>query len=846
MKLRRELFLRCVLGLVATLSLAIFPADPAFGQVIPAKLASTGYSNGTPETSDTTAAFNSSGATTLVAFVSTNDPWLGLSVSISSVTDNVGNTWNVLTGPTEWTGSSGNTLESAIYYVNTPFTSATHTVTVNLSNPAPLVVNVFAVSKSDITAPPIFSAITNPGTLATSATVTTASISVLANSLLLSWVKNETAATATADTPYILDSSSTSFLWAETQADVTAGSYAGEFLYSTAIGWQAAIVGLQPLTVPVAYNQVVSTEQDVPVGITLTALSPQGLPLTYTVLTPPTNGTLSGVAPSLTYTPNSGYIGPDAFTFEANDGTKNTNVATIRIAVEGPAVVSSIGYINGTPETSGTTTAFNSSGATTLVAFVSTNDPWLGLPVSISGLTDNVGNTWKVLTGPTEWTGSSGNTLESAIYYVNAPVTSATHTVTVNLSNPAPLVADVFAVSGSDVAGTPISSPITPPPGFEGTLAAVTTAPISVPTNSLLLSWVKNESTATATADTPYTLDLTSTSFLWAETQTGVTAGSYTGEFLYSTAIGWQTAIVGLQPVAGSPGIYSPGNNSTLTANSATFQWYGVPGASAYWLVVGSTSGGDNYYSSGNLGNALTATVNGLPTNGNTLYVTLYALIGGAWVPHAYTYTALTAAAGGVITTPTPSSTLSGSSVTFDWTAGASASAYWLVVGSTSGGDNYYSSGNLGNSVLTATVYGLPTTGSPVYVTLYSLIAGAWVPNAYTYTAAASGAGLAVITSPGSGTTVTSNTPTFTWSAAVNASGYWLAVGSSPGGDNIYQHGVINALTFTLPTPLTGPYGWTYTGLPNDSTIYVTVYSDIGGQWFTTGTSSSYFVSISD
>ncbi|MGB0110749.1 MAG: hypothetical protein WBP52_19805, partial [Terriglobales bacterium] len=87
----------------------------------------------------------------------------------------------------------------------------------------------------------------------------------------------------------------------------------------------------------------------------------------------------------------------------------------------------------------------------------------------------------------------------------------------------------------------------------------------------------------------------------------------------------------------------------------------------------------------------------------------------------------------GVVTTPTPGSTLSGSSVTFGWTAGAGASAYWLVVGSTAGGDNYYSSGNLGN-VLTAIASGLPTNGSTLYVTLYSLIGGAWVPNADTYT----------------------------------------------------------------------------------------------------------------
>jgi hypothetical protein len=279
--------------------------------------------------------------------------------------------------------------------------------------------------------------------------------------------------------------------------------------------------------------------------------------------------------------------------------------------------------------------------------------------------------------------------------------------------------------------------------------------------------------------------------------------------------------------------ITTPTPGSTLSGSSVTFGWTAGTGASAYWLVVGSTAGGDDYYSSGNLGNVLTATVNGLATNGSTIYVILYSAISGVWSSNGYTYTAINGSgpgggAGGVITTPTPGSTLSGSSMTFNWAAGASASGYWLVVGSTAGGDNYYSSGNLGNA-LTATVSGLPTNSSTVYVTLYSVIAGAWVGNGYTYTAAANGtAGLAVMQSPTPGSTLTGSTPTFSWSAAANASGYWLAIGSTPGAEDIYQANVGNVLSYTLTF---ANYG--YVGLPeNGSTIYVTLYSNVGGQWF--------------
>jgi hypothetical protein len=221
-----------------------------------------------------------------------------------------------------------------------------------------------------------------------------------------------------------------------------------------------------------------------------------------------------------------------------------------------PVVVSSRGYINQTPLTAHTIMAFNSNGASTLVAFVSSHPSWNGQSVIISGLSDNGGNTWNVLTGPDIWTGGSF-TLLSAIYYVNAPITSATHRVTVNLTNPAPLVVHVFAVSGSDITRPPIYSALTNPDG--GSSAEVMAKPIAIPTDTLLLGWAKNESKATATALDGYTLDQQSTRFLWGESQTVHSAGSYTSHFRYDTAVGWQTAIVGLKrttrPVASSQAV---------------------------------------------------------------------------------------------------------------------------------------------------------------------------------------------------------------------------------------------------------------------------------------------------
>jgi hypothetical protein len=84
---------------------------------------------------------------------------------------------------------------------------------------------------------------------------------------------------------------------------------------------------------PVANAQSVNTSEDTPVAVTLTASDPDGNPLTYTVVTGPAHGALSGTAPSLTYTPALNYYGPDSFTFKANDGTVDSNVATVSITV---------------------------------------------------------------------------------------------------------------------------------------------------------------------------------------------------------------------------------------------------------------------------------------------------------------------------------------------------------------------------------------------------------------------------------------------------------------------------------------------------------------------------------
>jgi outer membrane protein OmpA-like peptidoglycan-associated protein len=105
---------------------------------------------------------------------------------------------------------------------------------------------------------------------------------------------------------------------------------------------------------PMANAQSVGVVEDTPTAITLTASDADSDPLTYTIVSGPSNGVLSGTAPNLTYTPNGDYAGGDSFTFIANDGTVDSNTATITITVsntnDGPvANAQSVGVVEDTP-----------------------------------------------------------------------------------------------------------------------------------------------------------------------------------------------------------------------------------------------------------------------------------------------------------------------------------------------------------------------------------------------------------------------------------------------------------------------------------------------------------------
>jgi hypothetical protein len=87
---------------------------------------------------------------------------------------------------------------------------------------------------------------------------------------------------------------------------------------------------------PVANLQFRTVFQGTPASITLTGSDPDGDPLTFSIVTSPSHGTLGGTPPNVIYTSALDYFGPDNFTFKVNDGKVDSAPATVSLAVTSP------------------------------------------------------------------------------------------------------------------------------------------------------------------------------------------------------------------------------------------------------------------------------------------------------------------------------------------------------------------------------------------------------------------------------------------------------------------------------------------------------------------------------
>jgi hypothetical protein len=248
--------------------------------------------------------------------------------------------------------------------------------------------------------------------------------------------------------------------------------------------------------------------------------------------------------------------------------------------------------------------------------------------------------------------------------------------------------------------------------------------------------------------------------------------------------------------------IASPTPGGTLTSASTTFTWNAGPaGTTGYGLNIGTTGvGSSNLVNIGPVpGTSVTVS---LPTNGTKIYVRLWTIVNGtSYLSNDYTYTEFTRLAS-AISSPTSGSTLTSASTTFTWNAGPAGTTYGLNIGTTGVGSADLV--NIGPLSGTSTTVTLPTNGTKIYVRLWTIFNGTThVYNDYTYTEFTRLA--SIISSPTSGSTLTSASTTFTWNAGPAGTTYGLNIGTTGvGSANLVNISPLSGTSTTVTLPTNG------------------------------------------
>jgi hypothetical protein len=228
---------------------------------------------------------------------------------------------------------------------------------------------------------------------------------------------------------------------------------------------------------PVANNQALSVGYQGSVEIVLAGSDSDNDPLTYSIVTPPSHGTLTGAPPLLTYQPASNYSGQDTFTFKASDGQTDSAPATVSITVlpgtTKPLISVDFGAGSATAEVGAAAVGHAPSDFWNFYTRDGANGEWLTFS-SVGPLKTTEGNeTLAALTvenAPGAWgNGSSDAMYHSYIY----PFDGGNVTVTVTNLEPAAydfylygidaayeLAVNGFSYGSKSLPGNPVSNPV--------------------------------------------------------------------------------------------------------------------------------------------------------------------------------------------------------------------------------------------------------------------------------------------------------------------------------------------------------------------------------------------------
>lgn len=275
-----------------------------------------------------------------------------------------------------------------------------------------------------------------------------------------------------------------------------------------------------------------------------------------------------------------------------------------------------------------------------------------------------------------------------------------------------------------------------------------------------------------------------------------------------------------------APRLTSPANESTLSGSSVEFTWTPDNETVFYWfLAVGSSQGGQDYFTQAYESDARSQTVTGLPVDGSGIFVRLFYMmkVDGAFRFLSTDYTFSTPLpAPPELTTPAPGSVLASQDVTFGWEdRGTNATSWRVQVGSTVGGAEYGDK-TVGADQRSAQFTGLPDNGTPVWVRFNYFFGNIWRHIDYQYTAKITST-TPTLTTPAPGGTVTSLPFVAQWTPAQEVVTAWqLQVGTAQGGSEILDTGELGG-EVRMATVDDLPEGTT--------TFWIRLRFQVGGVW---------------
>ena len=284
-----------------------------------------------------------------------------------------------------------------------------------------------------------------------------------------------------------------------------------------------------------------------------------------------------------------------------------------------------------------------------------------------------------------------------------------------------------------------------------------------------------------------------------------------------------------------------PGQNSPNQDLTRPFTWSALAGASGYAVWIGTSPGAKDVAESGQLAPSQTSYVPRALPAGGQLWVRLWTLASGAWIPG--TDVPFTPAAR--IIAPAEESITVDTSRPFSWTPGATldgrAPTYELMVGTHPGGNDLFDSGTITSTSMTVPRSDLPA-GRDLYARLLVHLGDGSQRRADTvFAASGSGIQASQLTWGAPGSQAFDTSQPFTWNANDLADAYRLEILS--GGATVVDSGPIHvseyfaeslqpgSYTAQLGTELGGIWSWTASSFKVVSSGSVAADEIAGAHW---------------